>query len=83
MKRPLLLILDEPCEGLDAANRRRVLEVIENAPTPLDTTVIYVTHNREEIPAIITHGFVLEKGRGRGGKINPHIIGACETGVGS
>lgn len=70
VKRPLLLILDEPCQGLDDSNRRRILGIIEDAATHLDTTVIYVTHNRKEIPGIITHEFHLEKGRGRGGEIH-------------
>jgi molybdate transport system ATP-binding protein len=48
-KGPDLLVLDEPCQGLDAAHRERFSRTV----TPLlrHTTVIYVTHRREEIPA--------------------------------
>jgi len=63
VKSPLLMILDEPCEGLDYANRRKVLEAIEFIGSRTATNLIYVTHHKEEIPRCITHTLVLEKGR--------------------
>jgi len=63
VKRPELLILDEPCQSLDAGNRDRVLEAIETMDNSLDTSLIYVTHHRDALPRIITHVVKLEDGR--------------------
>ena len=63
VKRPLLLVLDEPCQGLDAGNRDRVLEAVDLVGSQLDTSVIFVTHNRAELPRIITHAIYLDQGR--------------------
>jgi molybdate transport system ATP-binding protein len=63
VKSPLLMILDEPCDGLDYANRRKVLEFIEFIGSQTATDLIYVTHHKDELPACITHTLVLEKGK--------------------
>lgn len=61
---PELLILDEPCEGLDQVSRHRFLSDLSafvgqpNAPS-----VIYVTHHIEELGDWITHGHILKEGR--------------------
>jgi molybdate transport system ATP-binding protein len=49
VKSPDLLVLDEPCQGLDAAHRRRIIRTVESLLR--HTTVIYVTHRRDEIPS--------------------------------
>jgi len=63
VKSPLLMILDEPCDGLDYANRRNVLDFIEFIGSQTATDLIYVTHHKGEIPACITHALVLDKGK--------------------
>jgi len=63
VKSPLLMILDEPCDGLDYANRRRLLEFIEFIGSQTATDLIYVTHHKEELPACITHALLLSKGK--------------------
>jgi len=57
------MILDEPCDGLDYANRRRVLEFIEFIGSQTATDLIYVTHHKDELPLCITHALVLDKGK--------------------
>jgi molybdate transport system ATP-binding protein len=42
VKEPELLILDEPCQGLDAANRRRFLNLLEGVLRRSDNTLIHV-----------------------------------------
>lgn len=48
IKHPELLILDEPCQGLDEMNRRMVLKLIDQIAQSGSTTVLYVTHHPED-----------------------------------
>jgi molybdate transport system ATP-binding protein len=48
VKHPPLLILDEPCQGLDELNRLMVLKLIDIIARTSDTTVLYVTHHMED-----------------------------------
>lgn len=48
VKHPPLLILDEPCLGLDDMNRQRVLALIEKICAGPETAVIYVNHHPED-----------------------------------
>lgn len=48
VKHPPLLILDEPCLGLDDMNRRLVLALIERISASGNTTVLYVNHHTED-----------------------------------
>ncbi|WP_409228947.1 ABC transporter ATP-binding protein [Gudongella sp. SC589] len=63
MAKPSLLILDEPCSGLDIFSREKVLATIdglarsENAPT-----LIYVTHQTEEILPVFSHALLMRRG---------------------
>lgn len=59
---PELLVLDEPCAGLDPGARESFLEdvqrLVETGPT-----LLLVTHHVEEIPKCVTHALVLHEGR--------------------
>lgn len=48
VKHPPLLILDEPCLGLDDMNRQLVLALIEKICAGSETTVLYVNHHSED-----------------------------------
>ena len=48
VKHPPLLILDEPCLGLDDMNRQRVLALIELICARSESTVLYVNHHAED-----------------------------------
>jgi len=64
MPRPSLLILDEPCVGLDPDAREKVLETIQRMSNQADKpTIILVTHHTEDIFPAITHVVVLRSGR--------------------
>lgn len=59
---PDLLILDEPCAGLDIPTREKFLETLEKL-TQTQTRLIYVTHHIEEIMPWISHVLFIKDGR--------------------
>ncbi len=44
IKHPEILILDEPCQGLDEINREMILRVIDILASKGSTQILYVTH---------------------------------------
>lgn len=64
MSKPEILILDEPCSGLDILAREQFLAVIQSLATqPEAPTILYVTHHIEEIVPAITHTLLLHSGK--------------------
>ncbi len=61
VKSPIILILDEPCEGLDRMNREQMLGLFDLIGTKTQTQLLYVTHHPKEIPPCITHVLQLKK----------------------
>ena len=55
VKHPPLLLLDEPCLGLDDLNRQLVLALIEKICAASETTVLYVNHRAEDSIKGIDH----------------------------
>ncbi|MEJ2199665.1 MAG: molybdate ABC transporter ATP-binding protein ModF [Desulfuromonadaceae bacterium] len=55
VKQPELLILDEPCQGLDEINREMVLKVIDYLGCSGTTQLLYVTHHPEDRLSCISH----------------------------
>lgn len=60
VKSPALLILDEPCQGLDRANRNRVLTLIDQIGHHSVTQIIYVTHVASDQLKCIHHELCFE-----------------------
>ena len=59
-----LLILDEPCAGLDPVARETFLRFVNRLiRRPGAPTVLLVTHHVEEIPPAFSHVLVLKNGR--------------------
>ncbi len=65
VKRPRLLILDEPCQGLDDAHRGRVLEIVERIGRAGRCSLVYVTHEPGELPSCVNRVLRLSRGRVR------------------
>lgn len=69
MQQPALLILDEPCAGLDPVARERFVSFMQSlaadsvAGKKHIPAVILVTHHLDEIPAACTHVLALRNGR--------------------
>ena len=53
--RPPLLVLDEPCQGLDLLNRQRLLTVVERICKSTDMSLVYITHHFEELLPSVSH----------------------------
>lgn len=62
MPAPELLILDEPCSGLDLGARERFLLAVGEVIKAGGVSVVMVTHHIEEIPPAISHGLILKNG---------------------
>lgn len=64
MAEPLLLVLDEPCAGMDPGVRERFLAwLAESLPHEQTPTIVLVTHHMEEIMPGITNTLMLSDGR--------------------
>jgi molybdate transport system ATP-binding protein len=66
VKRPKLLILDEPCQGLDAAHRALFVRTVDGLLRQGAVTAIYVTHRPDEIPPSIQRVLRLKRKRRNG-----------------
>nr|WP_275439923.1 ATP-binding cassette domain-containing protein [Paenibacillus sp. ACRRY] len=62
MADPKLLIMDEPCAGLDLYEREKMLAEIDRL-RQRNITVVYVTHHVEEIVPLFTHVALIREGR--------------------
>jgi molybdate transport system ATP-binding protein len=63
VKNPPLLILDEPCQGLDKEIAARFIGLINAICVQMKKTLVYVSHYEEEIPSCVTHTLKLEHGK--------------------
>ena len=73
MAKPRVLILDEPCAGLDPAAREHFLKFLQRLGTQRNSpTLILVTHHVEEIMPVFSHVLILEAGQVlvKGSKLN-------------
>ncbi|EGG31024.1 ABC transporter ATP-binding protein [Paenibacillus sp. HGF5] len=62
MSNPKILIMDEPCAGLDLYEREKMLHEIDRL-RQRNITVVYVTHHVEEIVPLFTHVALIKDGR--------------------
>ncbi len=63
VKRPALLLLDEPCQGLDGGNRQLFLDAVQALVARGALTVLYTTHRADEIPPAIERVLTIREGR--------------------
>lgn len=64
ISKPELLILDEPCNGLDLFAKEQFLGFINQLmETPEAPTLLFVTHHIDELPASLNQLLMLKQGR--------------------
>lgn len=59
---PRVLILDEPCAGLDPKGRDTILDLIKNYQRQKGNTVLFVSHSMEDVAKICSRVLVMNKG---------------------
>ena len=62
IKQPPILILDEPCHGLDDGHRRLVLTLLQAIAERGESTLLHVTHDPEEVLPCERHILELRPG---------------------
>jgi molybdate transport system ATP-binding protein len=63
VKNPSLLILDEPCLGLDFERQEQFKNLIDEICRMSNLTLIYVSHYQHEMPESIRFSLNLVEGR--------------------
>lgn len=74
---PEIMILDEPTAGLDQRGRRWIIDLVKRLRERQGKTVIWISHNMEEVAELAQRIIVLSKGQ----KIldgDPHQVFAAE-----
>ncbi|MSU57169.1 MAG: ABC transporter ATP-binding protein [Pedosphaera sp.] len=77
MAKPQLLILDEPCAGLDPAAREHFLQFLQRlGRSKTSPALVLVTHHVEEIMPVFSHVLVLKAGRVLAAGKKPAVLAA-------
>lgn len=63
MAKPDILIMDEPCAGLDIFSREYLINLITEVARKTGVTLIFVTHYTEEIKPEFEHCLLLREGK--------------------
>ena len=61
VKNPPLLVLDEPCQGLDQIQSDQFVSLIDHICNGSNKTLIYVSHDTSNIPGCVDRVLQLEK----------------------
>jgi energy-coupling factor transport system ATP-binding protein len=60
---PEILVLDEPTSGLDPRGRRQILETLRRLHDEAGTTLVFVSHNMEDVAELVQRVWVLAGGK--------------------
>ncbi|MFT4024383.1 MAG: ATP-binding cassette domain-containing protein [Flavihumibacter sp.] len=63
VKNPVLLILDEPCQGLSDRQQKAFTAAVNRLCEDPARSLIYVTHYETELPHCIQHRLELQNGQ--------------------
>lgn len=70
VKNPSLLILDEPCQGLNEQQTKDFVALVDALCNQSNKTLIYVSHYENEIPECVNNILVLESNNKKENSIN-------------
>ncbi|RFM27539.1 ATP-binding cassette domain-containing protein [Deminuibacter soli] len=62
IKNPPLLILDEPCQGLDDHQTQQFTDIVDALVQHPERTLIYVSHRKDQVPACINQALRISNG---------------------
>lgn len=65
VKNPPLLVLDEPCQGLDDRQSKQFVSLVDRICAGKNRTLIYVSHDQTNVPECVEKIFQLEKKENR------------------
>jgi molybdate transport system ATP-binding protein len=65
VKQPVLLLLDEPTQGLDEINRHRLLYFLDYLSSQQHSTIVMVSHRRDEFLPIFKRHLEMDNYRGQ------------------
>ena len=60
--KPQVLVLDEPCAGLDPKGRQVILNLVKNYQKKMGNTVLFVSHSMEDVANIADRVMVFKSG---------------------
>lgn len=63
MGKPELLLLDEPCSGLDVLAKARFMELLDSLMQQENLTVLFVSHDVNEVRGMFPNTIMLRNGR--------------------
>lgn len=63
LKRPQLLLMDEPMASLDDSHKNEILPYLEMLHDKLNIPIVYVSHSLEEVSRLCDELIVLEQGK--------------------
>ena len=63
MGKPELLLLDEPCSGLDVLAKARFMELLEGLMQKDNLTVLFVSHDINDVQSMFPNTMMLRNGR--------------------
>ena len=62
IKDPLILALDEPCQGLDDDQIRIIIQVLDQIHRETNISLLFISHYDSEVPSCVKHILELNKG---------------------
>jgi molybdate transport system ATP-binding protein len=74
VKKPKILILDEPCVGLDDNYRQLILNILDLIAEQTHTNLIYVSHVKDEKPRCINVHLSFERVNDGSFRIATHSV---------
>jgi radical SAM protein with 4Fe4S-binding SPASM domain len=63
LTRPNIILLDEPLSASDENQKPILLDIINKAHKAFNTTILYITHNKEEADSFDAYHYILDGGR--------------------